>query len=301
MIGTFRPFLSAVLLAVVLLPAAARADEPAAFTLFSGDGKAISWEDALEMMYDADVVFFGEQHDNPIAHWLQLRTARALHARFGDSLTLGGEFFEADNQLLLDEYLNGAISRSSFESEVRLWPNYATDYRAILEFAKESGIGFVATNIPRRYASAVYRKGLATLDSLPEEAKRYIAMLPIVVDTTLESYRALSGMTHGADGGTGFIHAQAVKDATMGHFIAGSLAPGRHFLHINGAYHSDLHEGIVWYLRRFRPGVRIVTVTTVNQEKVETLDKENLNKADIVLCVPDDMTRTHARSGMDGK
>ena len=96
-----------------------------------------------------------------------------------DQLMLGAEMFESDNQLIFDEYMQQKISYDRFEAEARLLDNYRTDYYPVVFFAKEHHIPFIATNIPRRYANIVKNKGFEALDSLSEEAKRYIAPLPI--------------------------------------------------------------------------------------------------------------------------
>lgn len=80
-----------------------------------------------------------------------------------DNLILGAEMFESDNQVILNEYLAGLISQSSFENEARLWPNYKTDYKPLVEFAKTNKLQFVASNVPRRYASLVNSKGFEDL------------------------------------------------------------------------------------------------------------------------------------------
>lgn len=40
---------------------------------------------------------------------------RALHAAYGDQLALSLEMFETDNQLVLDEYLQGRIDETDWE------------------------------------------------------------------------------------------------------------------------------------------------------------------------------------------
>ncbi|MDZ7775007.1 MAG: ChaN family lipoprotein [Bacteroidales bacterium] len=80
----------------------------------------------LRKIADADVVFFGELHNNPVAHWLQLEVTRDLYQEKNGNLVLGAEMFEADNQLIIDEYLEGTIRQKDFEKEARLWSNYGT-------------------------------------------------------------------------------------------------------------------------------------------------------------------------------
>ena len=95
------------------------------------------------------------------------------------------------------------ISYDHFEAEARLWDNYNTDYYPVVFFAKEHGIPFVATNIPRRYANSVKNKGIEVLDSLSDEAKRYIAPLPVPFEyNEKESEAAFSMMNMLGGSGT---------------------------------------------------------------------------------------------------
>jgi len=131
-----------------------------AYKLFRENGKKTRYEKMLQGASEADVVLFGELHTNPISHWLQLELTTDLHAIKGDGLVLGAEMFEADNQLILNEYLTGLISEDKFEEEARLWKNYATDYKPLVLVARDNGLRFIATNIPRRYANTVFKTRL---------------------------------------------------------------------------------------------------------------------------------------------
>ena len=104
-----------------------------AFRVFSSEGKPVKYQKMLENLEGADIVFFGELHDNPIAHWLQYELTRDLYNIEGENLVLAAEMFEADNQLLMNEYLGGQISEKKFEEEMRLWNNYKTDYKPLVD------------------------------------------------------------------------------------------------------------------------------------------------------------------------
>lgn len=265
-------------------------DKPA-YKVYDIKGKEVSYESILKKARKADVILFGELHDNPIAHWLELELTRDLHKKSKGEIILGAEMFERDNQLLINEYMSGAIEQKNFEKEARIWPNYKTDYKPLLEFAKANNTGFVATNIPRRYASMVFNKGLSSLESLSKNARAFLPPLPIEVDLNLPGYKALLEMA--GDGGINFPHAQAVKDASMGYFIAQNLIKGGHFIHFNGSYHSDNFEGISWYILKEKPTTKIMTISVVTQEDISNLKGENKGKADFVICVPERMTRTY--------
>lgn len=266
-----------------------------AFQLFDSQGEKVAFDDMVATLQEADVVFFGEQHNNPIAHWMQLELSRRFNEAKGEQLMLGAEMFEADDQLLLNEYLSGLIAEKNFEQEARVWNNYQTDYKPLVLLAKNNDLPFIATNIPRRYANLVFREGLEALEQLSMQAKSYIAPLPIVVDMDLPGYKNMMRMMsgHGGDGNDNLVKAQAIKDATMAHFIATNWREDHLFLHFNGSYHSDNKEGILWYLERYRPGLNTHTITTVSQESVEELTEEHRGKADFILCVPTNMTKTY--------
>jgi len=185
--------------ATIFLSLAARltlafwSDKPA-YLIYDADGRNAKYQKMIETISSADVVFFGELHDNPISHWLEYEVTAEIHKIAGDRFVLGAEMFEADNQLLLDEYMGSKYQADKFEAEAKLWKNYKTDYKPLVEFAKKNGLPFIATNIPRRYASMVSRGGFEVLDSLSTEAKRYIAPLPVSYDPELKCYKDMLSM-----------------------------------------------------------------------------------------------------------
>ena len=285
-----------IFLVVAIALMAFKSDKPA-YRIYDAEGKNVKYSKMVDALQQADVVFFGEMHNNPICHWLQIELTKDLYHQKNGKIILGAEMFETDNQLILNEYIEGKISKKSYEKEARLWPNYETDYAPLVEFAKENDLEFIATNIPRRYASVVYKKGFEELDSLSAEARSYIAPLPIDYDADLPGYKSMleemknMGMTHVNEN---LPKAQAIKDATMAYAIAGALAEGDKLcIHYNGTYHSNNHEGIIWYLNKYKPGLKIMTIASVEQADIEELDKENKGLADFILVVPESMTKTY--------
>ncbi|WP_266363923.1 ChaN family lipoprotein [Tellurirhabdus rosea] len=277
-------------------------DKPA-YVLYNQKLKPASYDKLLKQAAEADVVLFGELHNNPICHWLELQLAKDLYAAKKAQLIYGAEMFETDNQPGLTQYLSGQLSDEQFRKDVRLWQNYDTDYRPLVEFAKKNTIPFVATNVPRRYASTVARQGLAALDPLPANEKAFIAPLPLTVDLNLPGYKAMLGMMgghgnenpHGAasEAAANFARAQAIKDATMADRILKAWSPGKTMLHFNGDYHSKNFEGIVWYLRQQNPNLKIVTLSSFESEDITRPEKSAENLADFVLAIPADMTKTY--------
>ncbi|AFM05406.1 uncharacterized iron-regulated protein [Bernardetia litoralis DSM 6794] len=292
-------------------------DKPA-YQIFDAAGKKSSYKSILEKAQKADIVLFGESHNNPIIHWLQIELTKDLYRNLSESqskgkksknnLILGAEMFEADNQTIFDEYLNDIITEKNFEAEARLWNNYKTDYKPLVEFAKENQLTFVATNIPRRYASLVSKKGLSSLDSLTDDAKRFMMPLPLEVDLKQPAYQNMLKMmgVHSTDenekineGVANFAYAQAVKDATMAFRIneyykkESEKVENKNsiFLHFNGSYHSDNYESIVYYLKKYNPSLKIMTITAVEQKELDALGKTGV--ADFAIVTPVSMTKTY--------
>jgi len=274
----------------LLLMISVFAQHKPAYVLYNSKGKKVSYKKMMRVLKEKDIVLFGEFHNNAIAHWLQLEVTQDLAV--SRKLILGAEMFEADNQSPLNQYLEGKLSAKGLDSNARLWKNYPTDYAPLVNVAKENKFPFIATNIPRKYASLVARGGFEKLDSLPAMEKNWIAPLPIAYDAELPGYKKMVEMM-GGHGGPNLPKAQAIKDATMAHFILQHYQPGSLFIHYNGAYHSDNYEGILWYLQQKQPSLKYATISTVSQKDIHSLLAENKGKADFIICVDEDMTNTY--------
>lgn len=271
----------------------ALAQEKAAYQIFSKEGKKVSYQEMFRAVGKADVLFFGELHGNPIAHWLELEISQDLYKEH-PSLTLGMEMFEADDQIVVNEYLKGLILEKHLRTEAKVWPNYATDYKPLLEFARSKGLDVIASNIPRRYANLVYRRGPGALDSLSEEARKWIAPLPLEVDLELPGYqKMITEMGHHVkpEDARNLLYAQAIKDATMAYFISQNRGANK-FLHINGAYHSRNGEGIIWYLEKINPELSTATIETVEQASMDLLEEKHKQVADFVITLPLSMPKS---------
>ncbi|MFD2597794.1 ChaN family lipoprotein [Sphingobacterium corticis] len=248
-------------------------------SLYNAQGKVVSIEDVLGATKGKKYIFIGEMHGEKPAHDLELQVLESLFALHGDKLVLGMEMFETDVQPVLNEYMSGIINTRSFESESRIWTNYS-DYRPMVEFAKAHRIPVIATNVPRRYANAVYHRGVAILDSLSDYAKTILPPLPMNVDTTLSSYQELKNMIPG-HGGENMLYSQAIKDASMAHQILLHAKVDKIFLHINGAYHTKNREGILSFMREIDPKL-ILTITTIPEGE----DNPSVEEADFTLIIP---------------
>ena len=279
------------ILSIAILMLSFKGDK-VAYKVYDVKGKKSSYAKILKQVEKADIIFFGELHNNPINHWLQYELTKDVFELVNDNLVIGAEMFEADDQVTINEYLGGNHSYNTFKKEVKVWPNNTTDYQPLMDFALANQLTFVATNIPRRYANMVYKKGFKGLNGISEEAKKWIAPLPIKYDKNLPGYKKIVEMS-GGHGGENLPKAQAIKDATMAHFILKNWTKGQTFIHYNGTYHSNNFEGIVWYLKQAKPELNIMTIASVEQNKIDSLAEENLGLANFILCTPESMTKTH--------
>jgi uncharacterized iron-regulated protein len=267
-----------------------QAQDKKAYQLFDKNGKKVSYKKLLKTAEETQVVLFGEFHNNAISHWLELELTKDVAKN--KTVVLGAEMLEADNQKQVNQYLNGDINQKKLDSTARLWPNYKTDYKPLVDFAKENKLQFIATNIPRRFASLVSKNGFEVLDKLTDEEKTWVAPQPIPYDASLPGYMEMLKMM-GEHTSPNMPKAQASKDATMAYFINKNLKDETTFIHFNGSYHSDNFEAISWYLKTYHPNIKIVTISSVEQKDLTKLETENYNKANFIIVIDEDVTKTY--------
>ena len=267
------------------------AQELKPYQIYNSKGKKITFEKMVKELQKSDLVLFGEFHDNSIVHWLQLKTVKALSDK--KPLMLGMEMFERDNQVYLNEYLNGNLSEEDFAKSARLWNNYKTDYKPIVDFAKQNKMEVIATNVPRKYASLLYKQGEEALFDLPDEEKKWIAPLPFPYDATLPAYVKMMEMFKDSDhANPNFPKAQAIKDATMAYSIVSNFKPNNLFIHFNGSYHSNDYEGIFWYVNKYNSAIKMSTISVLQKANINEISATEKQLADYIIIVDEDMTRT---------
>jgi uncharacterized iron-regulated protein len=253
---------------------------------------AETFNDFEMMMADlakADVVFVGEEHDDRATHRLELAILEGLARRRG-SIIVAMEMFERDTQAAVDDYLAGRIDESEFLKISRPWPNYATDYRPLVEFARMKGWHVIAGNVPRKYASQVARGGTPVLDTLPQAERDFVA---VEISAPKDDYfkrfaEAMSAHPIGTGGNKSeaeeremterFYLAQCVKDDTMAESIAraydSSMEPKPLIVHFNGAFHSDYRLGTAARVRTRLEKVRVAVVSIVPQEQLDSIEAD---------------------------
>ncbi|WP_051293164.1 ChaN family lipoprotein [Olivibacter sitiensis] len=231
----------------------------------------ITLSELASRLNESDVVFFGEEHDDSITHTLQYALFKNLHEN-NNNITLSLEMFQSDIQLILDEYLAGIIKETNLSKDGRLWANYS-DYRPLIEYAKELGIPVIAANAPSRYTNLVSREGLTALEKLSKTAKNYLA--PIPIDTLTGAYYdnfALLLGGHENMGSMKIYQSQNLWDATMAYRIAqwSKKHKSNIILHLNGRFHSDEKLGVMAQLKKYRPKLKSINISAFKHEDIKS-------------------------------
>lgn len=264
------------------------------------------FEVMLADLAGADIVFVGEQHDNPNTHRLEHALLDGLRRR-RVTVTLSLEMFERDVQSTLDKYLAGSISEAEFLEDARPWPRYASDYRPLVELAKAQGWSVIAANVPRRYAADVAKTGKAALDRLSDTDRQHAARdLECPRDAYFERFAAAMGGHTGTAKPSGtasptenskradpattdrYYWSQCVKDETMAESIANAVRRTDRrgpVVHVNGAFHSDFGAGAAERTRRRLTGHRVTVVSILPVTDIDAVAPagEDLKRAEFLV------------------
>lgn len=256
----------------------------------------ISIDKIVADMATADVLFFGEEHNDSAGHYLENKIFRALHTQYASQLVLSLEMFETDNQLVLNEYLQSKIDEARFSKDARLWNNYR-DYRPMIEYAKQNQLSVVAANPPRRYVNIVTRRGMKSLDSLSKEAKRFLPPLPY--DTLSGRYRGkfLSLMKGAPESASKNIYySQSLWDAGMAYSIYAFLKKnkGMKVFHCAGKFHTDEKLGTAAQLYLRNKKLKILNISCFSDKRFTNPDWAQFsNLGDYIILTNPDLKRTY--------
>src|SRR5256714_2402942 len=305
-------FRLASILLLAALPAqpapAARAHQApeAHFRAFDSKGRAVNLQEITSALDKADVLIVGETHNDAVAHLLEAELLRRADERFNESssqhrraVALSLEMFERDVQTVLDEYLNGLITERHSLLSSRPWKNYETDYRPLIEYAREHHLPVIAANAPARYVSRVSANGPDSLRELSTAAKAWLPPLPL--SPASEAYAAKfnrfmqgsaptspqptpAAMPNAAQtqanphGSLHLLDAQNLRDASMAQAVAEFLKKRRDALvvHVNGTFHSEERLGVPEQLMNYDKKARVVVVTIISDDAFPAFDAARL-------------------------
>jgi uncharacterized iron-regulated protein len=268
------------------------------YRVFRGGGSPASLDEVIEAARRVTVTFLGEDHDDAVGHFLE---AKILGSLAGSDWALSLEMFDRDAQGVVDEYLSGFIGKKDLISSGRAWGNYASDYKPLVEIAKENHMPVIAANAPQRYVNLVGRKGQTALLALSAEAKQTLPPLPYAAAS--EAYRErfqreMRGESSPKPGSKPpphhgesefAIESQSLWDAAMADSIARFLNrhPDKHVLQINGSFHSAYRQGILEHLERYRPGTTSLVVTMTADKSFPSWDSSKMSGTGDFVIVTD--------------
>lgn len=235
------------------------------------DLNQISLENFIKKLNEYDIILFGEKHDDEFTHRLELMIFEYMFKN-NKKLALSLEMFERDVQNVLDSYLKNEITENEFLQSSRPWPNYSTDYKPLIEFAKVNKIPVIASNIPRKFASIISKSGKDSLYKI--EDIKHLFFEPVV---DLQSYKEkffefMSSIVPSSPMGNlnkeNTYISQLFKDATMAGSIKNFLDHHHNYtvLHLTGEFHSNYHLGIYPQLKKMMPDKKIATIAVVDSK-----------------------------------
>ena len=229
--------------------------------------KTIAVDDIITDMSNADVLFFGEEHNDSIGQYLEALIFKKLATAYSGKAALTLEMFHTDVQPIINEYLSGNISEKNFIKEARAWNNYK-DYKPMIEEAKTNKLAVIGGNAAARYSNAVTRNGIDILNTFQKESKQFIAPLPI--DTATGRYYDKFVETLGGHsmGGMKVYQTQNFWDATMAWSIAKFAKANKNLkiFQVNGRFHSDEKLGTLAKLKNYAPKLRILNISSFSAE-----------------------------------
>lgn len=132
----------------------------------------VTLEQAVANVQAGDIVVLGEEHGTKVMPGQQLQVMQALRAQ-GLKVSVGMEFFDETQQILVDQWRAGTLSEPDFLKAIH-WGSLPFDsYRGQAQFADaKEGTKTIAINAPMSLTGRISKVGLAGLT----EAEK--AMLP---------------------------------------------------------------------------------------------------------------------------
>jgi uncharacterized iron-regulated protein len=283
-------FSKSIILAILLCPLVTLAqDMTKHYKVYDvKSSKIISIDAIIGDLKNVDVLFFGEEHNDSIGHYLEAELFKKIAIAYPGKAALTMEMFHTDVQPVIDEYLQGVISEKNFIKEGRAWNNYK-DYKAMIEYAKANQIDVIGGNAAARYSNAVTRGGLTILQQLPASSKQFFAPLPIDTATGRYNDKFLETLGGHSMGGMKVYQTQNFWDATMAWSIAkyAKKNKGKKIFQVNGRFHSDEKLGTLAKLQGYAPKLSILNISCFSAEDFDNPDWSKYKQLGDYIIVTD--------------
>jgi uncharacterized iron-regulated protein len=226
--------------------------------------------DVLAAVRGADVVFFGEGHDDRQHHAYELLLLETMTD--GRPLLLGMEMFQRPWQEPLDQYVAGLIDEREMLRRTEYFTRWNFDYTfyaPLWRWCREHGVRVVALNAE---ASVIKRIRMGGLAGLPPEDRASVAA---DIDLGVAAHRARIDETYRRVGHPltqPWYEAMTAWDETMAETASSALAdagPGARMLVVAGRGHCET-TGIPDRLARRMPALRRAVVLGETTDEVPT-------------------------------
>ncbi|CAH1212232.1 Uncharacterized iron-regulated protein [Vibrio harveyi] len=243
------------------------------YQLHDPAGKAISINQLPSELQQADVILIGEWHTHAGIHRFQTDMLKQL-SKTDRPIALSMEQVTRDKQAILDAYLDGEIGEQYFMKQSNAWPNYESDYRPLVEFAKQADIPVIAANAPKNIVRCIGRQGADYINKLDSDERSFIAD---EVNTANSPYKEkfMASMHHGKPEQTEKQYAaQVTWDETMADSIVKYLAkhPDNQVVHVAGKFHTEDGLGTAASILRRNPDLKVVVITPTAEVTSESSD-----------------------------
>jgi len=231
------------------------------YQLYSPSIQPINLQKLPKEILDADVILIGEWHTHSAIHRFQTELLEQLATQ--NDVALSMEQFSRDQQTTIDSYLAGEIGEQVLIKNGKAWPNYESDYRALIELAKKEQLDVIAANAPKPLVRCIGRQGIEYLDKLNGEQR---ASLAIDIDTSDSPYKEkfMASMHHGEPEQTEKqFAAQITWDETMAESITNYLHqhPTKQVVHIAGKFHIEQGLGTKASILKRNPNLKVVVIS----------------------------------------
>ncbi len=265
-------------------PAAVDADEHA---FYDGEGRAATLEEFVASVADVDLVGFGELHDHPVGSRVELELLQAMAGQ-ARPVALAMEFFEADTQGALDDYLAGRIDEAEFRQRSGRDERYDASHRPLIELCKEAGIPVIAANAPRPLVTAYRKSKLDYSDYLASLTEEERALLPRSSVPPDDEFKRRFMELMGPKRGPSFYRSMALWNDAMAESIAEFRAShsDHRVLLIVGEFHVAAHLGTMkeFVARRPEDRTKVLSMKIARGEPM-AFAEDFRGEADLILAV----------------
>ncbi|EJL6735191.1 ChaN family lipoprotein [Vibrio alginolyticus] len=243
------------------------------YQLYTPSGEHIALSKLPIELQQADVILIGEWHTHAGVHRFQTDMLKQLTS-YDRSLALSMEQFTRDKQPVVDAYLRGEIGEQYLMKQANAWPNYESDYRPLVEFAKQKNLLVIAANAPKSIVRCIGRQGLDYINKLDDDQRMFIAQ---AINTGSSPYKEkfMASMHHGKPEQTEKqFAAQVTWDETMAESIVSYLDdnPGAQIVHVAGKFHTEQGLGTAASILSRNPSLKVVVISPTDNVLSDNTD-----------------------------